>query len=151
MRLRAKISLILKENSRVIAAIQLKKYMVSVCIPGIIISKLNNKPKLFSVILYPIDKEPKIYFYYIVLSFSLPINLRVKSYRKLLLDVKESSKQKTEIKSKNKVFVTDYWRLEILVFHYYINHNFYKVGYIDSNLNWLVINSFYKTINNDKN
>ena len=61
-----------------IFAIKLEKYVASINTFGIIISKLCHKKKLYLIILFKFDKNPKVSFYYAILSFSLSIYLKIK-------------------------------------------------------------------------
>ena len=58
-----------------ISTVKLKKYIAGVSIFGIIISKLCYRKKLYLVILFEINKDSKVSFYYTILSFDLIICL----------------------------------------------------------------------------
>ena len=63
--------------------------MVDASIFGIFISKLYYEKKPCPVILFKVDKDLKVNFYYIILLFSLAIYLWIKSGEESLLDAKE--------------------------------------------------------------
>ena len=58
-----------------ISAFELKRHVTDTSIFGIIIDKFRHKKKLYSVILFEIDKNSKIDFYYIILLFGLIVHL----------------------------------------------------------------------------
>ena len=64
---------------KIIFVIKLKKYIVNIGIFGIIVSKLYYKKKLYLIILFKVDKDLKISFYYTILLFSLIIYLKIKN------------------------------------------------------------------------
>ena len=74
-----------------ISAIKLKKFMASASIFGIIIGKFCHRKKLYSVILFKINKDLKVNFYCTILLFSLIVYLQVESDREFLLDAKEKA------------------------------------------------------------
>ena len=41
--------------------------------------------------------------------------------------------------------------METIIAYYYIDNDFYKAQDINYDLNWLIINHFYKPIDDDKN
>ena len=63
------------KNPKIIFAIELKRHIANASIFNIIIGKLYYKKKLCLIILYKVDKSPKIDFYYAILSFDLAICL----------------------------------------------------------------------------
>ena len=69
--------------------IELKKYVASTGIFGIIIGKFCYKKKLYLIILLKVDKNLKISFYYTILPFNLVVYLRIKSGKKSLLNIKK--------------------------------------------------------------
>ena len=71
-----------------ISAVKLKRYVASTSIFGIIIDKFCHKTKLYLVILFEIDKNLKVGFYYTILLFGLTVRLWVEGGRKSLLDAK---------------------------------------------------------------
>ena len=72
-----------------ISAIELKKYVANAGILGIVIDKLCHRKKLCPIILFKVDKDSEINFYYTILPLSLAVCLQVEGGRKFLLDVKE--------------------------------------------------------------
>ena len=62
-----------------ICAIELKKRVAGASIFSIIISKLCHKKKSCLIILFKVEKSPKVCLYYAILSFGLVICLRIKS------------------------------------------------------------------------
>lgn len=58
-----------------------------------------------------VNKNLEVDFYCIILSFDLPVGLKVESCKKLSLDVGEIIKQKPELKYENWALVIDYWLL----------------------------------------
>ena len=57
--------------------------------------------------LLEVDKDSKICLYCAVLSFPLPVYLRLKYNRKFSLDTKEVAEQRSELGHKNRFAVTD--------------------------------------------
>lgn len=92
-----RISLIFKENTKVVAAIEPKKYIAYTYIFSIIVYKFSHKQELYPVILLSINKNLKICYYFIVLSLSLLISLRVEDCKKLLFNIKVVIKQELEL------------------------------------------------------
>ena len=72
-----------------IAAVQLKKYIVNTSIFDFVINKLSNLQELYLIILVKINKNSKLYFYNTILFFYLLISLRVKNNKKFLLNIKK--------------------------------------------------------------
>ena len=58
-----------------IFVVELKRYMASASIFGVIIGKFNYEKKLCLVILFEVNKGSKVGFYYIILPFGLIIYL----------------------------------------------------------------------------
>ena len=69
-----------------IFVIELKRRMTGADILGIIISKLHHKKKPCPIILFEIDKNPKVGFYCAILPLSLAVCLQVESVGESLLD-----------------------------------------------------------------
>ena len=72
-----------------IAAVQLKKYIVNTSIFDFVINKLSNLQELYLIILVKINKNSKLHFYNTILFFYLLISLRVKNNKKFLLNIKK--------------------------------------------------------------
>ena len=62
-----------------ISAVKLKKCITNTSIFDIIVNKLYYKKKLYQIILFDIDKDLKISFYYTILFLSLTIYLKIES------------------------------------------------------------------------
>ena len=62
---------------RIIFAIELEKYIANASIFGIIIDKLSYLKELSLVILFKIDKNLKISFYYAILFLDLAVYLKI--------------------------------------------------------------------------
>lgn len=73
-------------NARVIAAVQLRRYVAGIGVFCIIIDKFSYWKKPYQVILLEVDKNLDVGFYFTVLSFSLIISLRIKGGKKFLFD-----------------------------------------------------------------
>ena len=58
-----------------IFAIELKRYMINANIFGIIIGKLDYKKKPYLIILFKVNKDSKISFYYTILFLGLSVCL----------------------------------------------------------------------------
>ena len=69
-----------------ILAIEFEKYVASISIFSIIIDKLYHKKKQCLIILFKLNKNPKISLYCTMLSFSLAIYLSIKDNKKFLLN-----------------------------------------------------------------
>lgn len=67
--------------------------MAGAYIFSIVIKKLSYWQELCLVILFKIDKNSKINFYYIILLFDLAVNLKIKSGEELLFDDKKIAKE----------------------------------------------------------
>ena len=74
----------------------------------------------------------------------------MKSNKKSLFNIKKIGWQWLELWGRKKLPVSDYWVLKIMMLYYYIKDNFYKAWGINSDFKWLVINYFYKLVNDDK-
>ena len=72
-----------------IFVVELKKHVANASIFNINIGKFRHKKKLYLVILFKIDKNLKINFYYTILLFSLTICLYIKGVKKSQLDIEE--------------------------------------------------------------
>ena len=70
-----------------IFAIELKRCIANAGIFGIVISKLCHEIKLYSIILFKVDKGLEVSFYYIILLFDLTICLWVESNGEFSLDI----------------------------------------------------------------
>lgn len=64
----------------VVAIVELKYYIASICNISIITCKFSQWYELSSSVLFIIDKSFEINLYYTVLPFSLFINLRINSH-----------------------------------------------------------------------
>ena len=62
---------------RIIATIELKKYILNTSFFSIIIYKLNYWQKFYLVILLKVDKNSKIHLYYTMLTFELIVDFRI--------------------------------------------------------------------------
>ena len=58
-----------------ISAIELQKHIVNASILDIIISKLYYKKKLYLIILFKVNKSPKIGLHHIIWPFGLMVHL----------------------------------------------------------------------------
>lgn len=96
-------------------------------------------------------KSLKVCFYCTILPLGLPIGLRIESCKGFLLDVKEVLEQRRKLVYENWALITNYWLWETMMSHYYMNNYFCKAESRDYNFNWLVVDYFYETINDDKN
>lgn len=63
--------------------------MANVCVLGIVISKLDDEQKPSLVILFKIDKNLEVRFYYTILTFYLAVCLQIKGVRDLLFNIKK--------------------------------------------------------------
>lgn len=72
-----------------IIIVKFERYVTSICIFFIIICKFYHRQKLCPVILFSVNKNPKISLYSAIFLLTLAISLRVKSSRQLLLDAKK--------------------------------------------------------------
>lgn len=64
-----------------VATAKLKKSVLNIEIPSVIIDKLNHWQKICLVIFLEIDKNIEIYLYYICLLLGLIVALQVKSIK----------------------------------------------------------------------
>ena len=60
--------------------------MTSASIFGVIVDKLSYRKKLCLVILFKVNKDPKIGFYHAVLSFGLAVRLWIEDNKESLLN-----------------------------------------------------------------
>ena len=72
-----------------ISAVELERRMASASIFGIIIGKFRHRKKPCLVILFKIDKNLKVDFYYTILPFGLTVHLWVEGSGESLLNAKE--------------------------------------------------------------
>lgn len=77
-RLKAMIIVFFKDDIKMIATIELEKYIVGTCILGIVVYKLGYWLEPSLIILFKVDKSFKIGFYSIVLLFYFAVGLRYK-------------------------------------------------------------------------
>lgn len=68
------------------AILKFEKYVAGANIFGIAIDKFTNWQKLYLVILFLIYKNSEVYFYHVILFIVLTFSLKMKSYKKFLLD-----------------------------------------------------------------
>lgn len=66
-----------------VAIVEFKWHMASICILGIVIYKFRYWQESCLIILLPVDKSLEVNLYYIVVSFYLSISLKVESLEKL--------------------------------------------------------------------
>ena len=85
-------------------------------------------------------------FYGIILPFSLAVNLQIKDGRKAMLDIKEVAKQWPGFQDKKRAFIGNNWVLEIVMMYYHDYYVFFKLGYINSDLDQFIIDNFYTAI-----
>ena len=76
-------------NTKIISAIEFEKYIADISIFDIIVYKLRHKKNLCPIILFKINKDLKIGFYYTILFFSLAVSLWVEDGIKSPLDAKK--------------------------------------------------------------
>ena len=76
-----------------VAIIQLKKHVVVTCIFGIIVYKLGYKQNPSLIVLFKVDKSPKIYLYSTIQPFCLAIYYKIKSRREPLFNAKKVAEQ----------------------------------------------------------
>ena len=72
-----------------IFVIEFKRYITGTDIFNIIINKLCYRKKLYSIILFEINKNLKISFYYTILSFNLAIYLWIEDNEEFLHNIKK--------------------------------------------------------------
>ena len=101
--------------------------------------------------LLPIHKDTKVSFYCIVLPFCLSIYLRMKCNRESLLDDKEITKWKPELRCKNRFSITDNKVQEALILYYHVNNYFRQSWSINVDFDCFIIYYLSQTINYDKN
>lgn len=71
------------------AVCQVKRYVNNISIFDIIVNKLTYYKEFFLGFWLNKDKNLKVYLYYTILSFYFTIDLKVKSGKKLLLNIKK--------------------------------------------------------------
>lgn len=72
-----------------VAIIKLKRYVASIYNFSVVINNFSNSEEFNPIILFVIDENSKVSFYYTILPLSLAINLKIKSGKKSLLDFKK--------------------------------------------------------------
>ena len=77
------------QNIYIIIVVQLKKNKAEICIFNITVVKFGYEQKLYTIVLFKINKNLKIYFYYIILFFYLAISLKIKDKKKFLFYIKK--------------------------------------------------------------
>lgn len=63
---------------KIIFVIELKKHIIGTYIFDIIINKFSYWHKIGLIILSEINKNSEIHFYYIILTFDMAVNLKIK-------------------------------------------------------------------------
>ena len=99
------------------------------CVTGasilsIVISKLRHWWKPGLVIVLKVDESSKVSLYCTVLSFCLPVCLKMGRDRELSLNVKEIPGQEPELRYKNRFVVIDDRVWEIVISHHYVDNYF---------------------------
>ena len=74
--------------------------------------------------MFKVDKGSKVRLHRAVLSFCLPVCLRVKRSGELSLDIEEVAEREPELGHKNRSAVTDDGVREVMMLHHYINNYF---------------------------
>ena len=74
---------------KIIFIVELKKRIAGARIFDIIIGKFYYKKRLCPIIIFKVDKDPKIDFYYTILLFDLTVYIWVEDIRKFSLDAKK--------------------------------------------------------------
>lgn len=69
-----------------IFAIEFERHMPSAVVFYIVISKFGHRYRFCPIVIFVTDKKPNISIYGTILSLGLAIGLKMKSYRKFLLD-----------------------------------------------------------------
>lgn len=85
----AKINFILKRHIRIIAVVKHKRYMVNTYILSIIICKFCFGQELCPIVMFLIEKNMQINFYFIILSLGPAVCLWIKCSGELLLNAEE--------------------------------------------------------------
>ena len=62
-----------------ISIIGFERNMANICIFGIIVGKLRHRKKICSIILFKVDKKPKLGFHYTILTLGKAACLRFES------------------------------------------------------------------------
>ena len=100
------VTLVFKENTRIVATIKLQRYVTHTGVFEIVVSKLHHWEETCLVILFLIHKNTKINFHDAVLLFCLIVCLRVKRNRESSLNVKKITEQEPKLGRKNRFPVT---------------------------------------------
>ena len=77
------------ENVKIISVIKFKKSIANTNIFDIIIGKLCIKKKLCLIILFKVNKDPKLGIYYIILFFNLAVYLWINGNEEFLFNIKK--------------------------------------------------------------
>ena len=89
-----------------VAAVQLERRVAGASIHGVVVCELRHQQEPCLVILLPIHKGTEVYFYRPVLSFPLPVCLRVERGVEPSLDAEEVTKGGPKLEHKNRSPIT---------------------------------------------
>ena len=96
-------------------------------------------------------KNTKVSFYCAILSFRLPIRLKVERNGELLLYAEEVIEQGPEFGHENRSAVIDDRVRKAMILHHHVDYYFCQFWSIDSDFNWFVMYHLDQTVNNNKN
>ena len=125
--------------------------MAGACVFDIIISKLCHQYEPSLIVLLKINKDLEIVFYNTILIFDLAIIFLIKGGEKPMLDAEEVTKQWSKFRGKYGVSIGENWVQKAVMIHYHVYYYLYKLGCIDNDLDWFVIDHFCEPINKDQN
>lgn len=131
-----------------IAVVELEKYLPIISIFNIFICKFSYQQKLCLVILFKVNNNLQLYFYYIILILDLLIGLQLKMIKNKYLILKKIVKRKLEFQDKNQTYIIDNRVWNIIKPNNNIKNTLYQARYIDYNFYQLMKYYFYQLINN---
>ena len=105
-----------------VITVQLERRITGTCIFSIVISKLRYWKKPDPDILLKIDKSSKLYLYYVVLSFCLPVCLRVKRGGESFFDAKKVVEREPELGYNNHSVITNNRVQEAVILYHYVDN-----------------------------
>ena len=117
----AGIDFFLVRHPRLVAAVQLKRSVAGTSILRVVVCKLRHRQEPCLVILLPIHEGMEVCFHHAVLSFHLPVCLRVERGGEPSLDAKEVTERGPKLGRKNRSLVTydEVWEAVMSYNHVY--------------------------------
>lgn len=88
-----KVYIFFEKFAQLVSIVKLKRHITNVCVFSIIIYNFNHWQWFCLIVLFKVNKNSKIDFYYAILSLILIISLSIKCSKKPLFDVYKIAKR----------------------------------------------------------